>query len=369
MAGKTFKQWLNNYLSFSKKDRNAIITLGSLILLVFAGHFIIDNINLSSPLNHEKARQAINEWNRLKKQGKRQYSLFEFNPNTISAEQLDSLLLPEFVKRNILSYRNAGGKFNKTSDVRKIYGMNDSVFAVIESYIVIPETHFYEERKPVEKKVDSPESLTGNFDPNMAGRSTLLKYGFNEYQANNLLKYRNSGGSFNSPNDVLKIYGVDSAFFESIREHIQINYTEKNKKVAKQQPPLSVELNNATAEQLEELSGIGPVFATRIVKFRNLLGGFHSKEQLLEVYHLPEETYYHIEKNIYVDTAYIKPIRVNFADFGELIRHPYLREAEVKKILSYRQKNGSFKSVSQLYDAGIISDDIYNKVRPYLSCR
>jgi competence protein ComEA len=44
-----------------------------------------------------------------------------------------------------------------------------------------------------------------------------------------------------------------------------------------------VNLNSATAEQLESLPGVGPVLAQRIVDWRQTHGGFRSVEQLREV--------------------------------------------------------------------------------------
>lgn len=44
-----------------------------------------------------------------------------------------------------------------------------------------------------------------------------------------------------------------------------------------------VSLNNATAEQLEGLPGVGPALAARILEHRNALGSFSDLEQLREV--------------------------------------------------------------------------------------
>ena len=64
-------------------------------------------------------------------------ALFNFDPNTISELGLDSLNLPDFVKGNIINYRKANGRFKEVADLRKIYGMNDSIFNVVEKYIII----------------------------------------------------------------------------------------------------------------------------------------------------------------------------------------------------------------------------------------
>ncbi len=45
----------------------------------------------------------------------------------------------------------------------------------------------------------------------------------------------------------------------------------------------SIDINSATASELETLPGIGPVISARIVEYRDSIGGFTSVEQLVEV--------------------------------------------------------------------------------------
>jgi competence protein ComEA len=60
------------------------------------------------------------------------------DPNTASQVQLDSLLLPSYVSRNWLRYIEKGGRFRTKEDLRKIYGLNDSIFKKIEAFIYVP---------------------------------------------------------------------------------------------------------------------------------------------------------------------------------------------------------------------------------------
>jgi DNA uptake protein ComE-like DNA-binding protein len=132
---------------------------------------------------------------------------------------------------------------------------------------------------------------------------------------------------------------------------------------------IMVELNNADTTSLIQLAGIGSVFASRIVKYRDLLGGFDRKEQLLEVYNFSEEIFQRIQNNITVDTTIIQKIRLNFANYTQLLRHPYLNEKDVKLILDYRNKNGSYTSVSQILENNLVDSSTYYSIKPYLSCR
>ena len=374
MLQAPFKQWVSQFLNFNRKDRNAIIILGSLIVLSLTGHIIVDNLSLKTDIEQEKVKRALAEWNTFKERQGKKYSLFNFDPNTVSSEKLDSLRIPDFVKKNIVSYREAGGKFKQPSDVKKIYGMNDSIYSKLEKYITIEnlksQAPLEENILPSKRSNHIKKSREGFFDPNTADRQLLLDYGFNSFQTSNILKYRERGGSFIQPEDLLRIYGVDSLFFFSIQKNIRINtvpdnsISEKSKK-----PEIKIELNSADSAALVKLVGIGPVYASRIIKFRELLGGYHSKEQLLEVYNLPKETYQNISSQVYTDTLLVNKIRLNFTDFEELMRHPYISKEHAAAIINYREENGAFETVAQLNTKRIIDIEAYEKIKPYLSCR
>ena len=48
-----------------------------------------------------------------------------------------------------------------------------------------------------------------------------------------------------------------------------------------------------------------------------------------------------IENNITVDTTLLKKIRINFAGFGDLLRHPYLKKEQVKAVIDYQGEKRS----------------------------
>ena len=297
-------RWIKPYLKFSKKDRNGILILSILIAIIFFVNIIIDYYPVRDNNDYTELEEVLAKWEELHSEEsiKSQY-LFQFNPNTISVDSLDSLLLPEFIKRNLVSYRKAGGQFKSSSDFRKIYGMNDSIYSVIKDYIdIIQEYQSKEINKESSNKVDTNEKKE-----------------------------------------------IDNFLETSLK--------------------LNVELNSADSTDLLKLYGIGPVFASRIIKYRNLLGGFYTKEQLLEVYNFPEETYISILENITIDVSKNRKIRLNFADYSELLRHPYLNKQQVQTIINYRTSNGNYKSVEDLIYMNLIDSATYIKVSPYLNCR
>ena len=196
------------------------------------------------------------------------------------------------------------------------------------------------------------------FDPNSVSYNDLIDLGFTTFAASNLINYRDKGGTFNSKADVKKIYGVDSLLFLRVQAYIEIS--------PKTVKPVIIDLNRADSAQFTLLEGIGPVYASRICKFRNRLGGYVSVMQLKEVYQFPEETYNTIVNKLEVDLSCVKKINVNFADLSELKKHPYCNYAYARRIIDYRSGKGYIDSVQQLLADSVIPPQVYEKLSLYL---
>lgn len=128
----------------------------------------------------------------------------------------------------------------------------------------------------------------------------------------------------------------------------------------------ALDINKATAADFEKLRGIGPVLATRIVKFRGVLGGFASVAQLREVYGLPDSTYRAISSALRVQAGQVQQLNINTGSYKDFKAHPYLRPF-AKDIESYRGKNGNYKQVADLKNITGITDSIYRKMAPYIA--
>jgi len=126
-----------------------------------------------------------------------------------------------------------------------------------------------------------------------------------------------------------------------------------------------IDINRADSAQLLPLPGIGPVFAGRIIKYRNLLGGFVSIDQLGEVYGISQETLQKIRDKIVLDSAAIRKIRVDTASFRELLRHPYLEYEEVKALVKYRDFKGDITCANELRMNQILSDSTLSRINEY----
>jgi DNA uptake protein ComE-like DNA-binding protein len=130
-----------------------------------------------------------------------------------------------------------------------------------------------------------------------------------------------------------------------------------------------VDLNRCDTAVLVALPGIGPVLSVRILKYRNLLGGFARVDQLREVYGLSEETYELIKESCFADTAAMRRVRVNTAVYKEICRIPYLEKSEVTAILKLRELNGRIGGVADLTENKILTKEKADKAGPYMDFR
>ena len=136
-------------------------------------------------------------------------------------------------------------------------------------------------------------------------------------------------------------------------------------KPARQRKSL-LEINSSDSAALVRLPGIGPVLSVRIIKYRNLIGGFVSVNQLKEVYGLKEETFDMISSRVYADSLLIRKIKINKAGYRELIKHPYFKREEVSGILKYRELQGRITRIEDLIENNLISPETLKKIRGYL---
>jgi DNA uptake protein ComE-like DNA-binding protein len=117
---------------------------------------------------------------------------------------------------------------------------------------------------------------------------------------------------------------------------------------------------------LQIVPGIGPGTAGRIIKYREQLGGFHSKSQLLEVYGMKEETILALWEFFEFDGAIFRKLQLNVATLEDLSAHPYVSYGEAKVLVAYRNQHGVLNSSDDLLKIKIFKAEWVQKLNPYL---
>ena len=283
-------------------------------------------------------------------------------------------------------------------DFSKYNNVNAVVIENPDSLIAITNKLLEEKRRAApaadkEEGINIPELEIEHsrfaFDPNTVSFPDMLKLGFDPKVASNVVKYRDKGGKFKRATDLYKIYGVDQELVSALIPYVVL--PESNAAAPVQEPRVAteyeaagergtyhaakpvektrtvVDLNKADSAALVEVNGIGPTFASRILKFRDRLGGFVSKEQLKDVYGLTPEHYETIAPHVTVDPNAVRKININNATLEELKSHVYFKYNVAKAVVAYREQHGPFKSKDELKEVALVEDTFYKKIEPYVA--
>lgn len=217
----------------------------------------------------------------------------------------------------------------------------------------------------VENEINSESSLKSDhhpsqektfskfvFDPNGISPEEAIQLGFSEKTAQVLVNYRNKGGKFKQPDDLKKLYGVSEQLFNELKPYILIQATSSfsltkggytssgNTREIKTFSQKIIELNSADSLSLLALKGIGPALTKRILKYRQMLGGFYTVDQLTEVYGIKDSVLLFNKELMQVDATYLKKISLNSVEFKELKKHPYVTFPIAQAIINFRDKHG-----------------------------
>jgi len=212
------------------------------------------------------------------------------------------------------------------------------------------------------------------FNPNQFPKVKWLDMGMPESVVNTILNYEAKGGSFANKEDLQKIYGLNDALYNQLKDFVLIpesTAAEKrdtviSKWVAQSAVIEKWDINRVDSLSLLKIPGIGPFYAGQIVKYRKRLGGYTCLDQISELYKMDSSRLNAILPYLIFQDTTIRKIDINTVEFKDLLRHPYFDYETTKSIFQERNKLGKFSGVYQLLKGGILSDSLYTKVYPYL---
>ncbi len=209
------------------------------------------------------------------------------------------------------------------------------------------------------------------FDPNNISFDSLKLLKLTDHVVRNIISYRKAGGKFKVAEDLIKIYGMDSLQFSRLRPYLRIQEKEAGLSISKypnfrDEVLERFDINSADSAQLTIIPGIGPSWSGRIIKYRELLGGYYQSNQLWEVYGMDSMRYNSIVEYCSFDTVTIRKIDLNSATFKTLISHPYMTKSATYAILQYREFVDSIKSIVEIDMNQILDHERFIRMAPYL---
>ena len=184
------------------------------------------------------------------------------------------------------------------------------------------------------------------FNPNTVSVADLQRLGFSRKQAEAIDNYRRKGGRFRRKEDFAKSYVVADSVFDRLAPFIDI--------------PL-LDLNAADSAAFDALPGIGPYYAARMAAYREELGGYSYKEQLMDIRGFDAERFAGLQDLVTVGPS--KPYPLWTVTEDSLARHPYIDRRAAHGIVLYRDNNPRAEwTVEKIGKAGILSADLAEKL-------
>ena len=186
------------------------------------------------------------------------------------------------------------------------------------------------------------------FNPNEVSVSDLCRLGFTLKQAESIDRYRKKGGRFRRKEDFAKSFVVADSIYARLEKYIDI--------------PL-LDINAADSAAFDALPGIGGYFAAKMVEYRQKLGGYSHKEQLLEIYHMDEDKYSKFADLITIRRQAV-PFRLWSMPPDSMRLHPYIRSWQTARAVELYRKNNprTMWTVEGLQRAGILDEDAASRL-------
>lgn len=214
-----------------------------------------------------------------------------FDPNTVDSMTLLHLGFKPWQAKNMLKYRAKGGKYRKKEDLKKLYGMTDSMYLALIPYIYIKDSIVVDSARIDSVHMDTlPKWNSTKKDTILNLRTadtTELKLirGIGSYRAKMIVRYREQLGGYAQVEQIMEARGMDKVIADSILPHFYIDSVVVNKipinhirpEVLQRHPYLNFEQAKAiyeyrrkhirikSAEELKKIKGLSPTDIEKIL--------------------------------------------------------------------------------------------------------
>ena len=264
-------------------------------------------------------------------------------------------------------------RYNQQSDIKKL----DSISNLFIKASMDMTNKIDVEGSRISKINNMPVLV--NFNPNDVTHAQLLQLGIRKDVANKWVKYLKNGGHFDKVDQVKRIYGLTDSTFLILKPFIVLpeqtssvnlkakkDFSSENTKISTFN---TFDINLADTIALQNIRGIGKILSKRIAKYRDLLGGFVTLDQLFEVYGLDSIVATKlIEQSFLEDSFTPKKININITTKKELSSHPYISNKMADLIIAYRSQHGNYTDLSPLKTIPLVLTS-FHKISPYLTVK
>ena len=200
------------------------------------------------------------------------------------------------------------------------------------------------------------------FNPNYITDYKGYTLGMSNEEIDRLHKFRDGNQWVNSAKDFQKVTKVSDSLLATISPYFKFpdwvtnpkpktNYSNSysNNNTPKTYAQ-KIDLNTATANQLQKVYGVGEKLSERIIKYRNKFkGGFIADIEISEVWGLSPEVIERIKNDFTVKTPrVITKFNLNTASRDELVRIQYIDYEVANNIIEERTLREGFKSLEEL---------------------
>jgi competence protein ComEA len=286
------KKIIQDYLSFNRRDRIAVIVLVLLIGIIYFLPVYFSrkqmNIDIRPGSYLERVTDSLEKQEAIEIPGKAgdgttekepvKGLVFKFDPNKLDPEGWKKLGLKDYTIQTINHFLSKGGSFRKPEDLQKIYGLPKGFYERVRDYIAI-ETVF----KPRDTlfHVQPDRRKISPVDVNMGDSSAFIALpGIGSKLAARIIRFRDKLGGFYSIDQVGETFGLPDSVFQKNKPWFLISGSVKK-----------IRINEITKEELKDHPYIRWNLANAIVSYRDQHGPFKSLEELKNIALVNEQTF------------------------------------------------------------------------------
>jgi len=279
----SLQRFAANYLTFTNREKGGIF--GLLVLIVFI-YFLPDLLLTQKDYSLEIAEfkkeiaglqtldslEVNEEYANNYVEEKLKIEPFYFDPNTVEPSRLEAFGWSNKLIERFSKFRNAGAKFYKKEDLKKIYGLKPHTYELMLPYIQLENlANNYKYKQDTVKAYPFTKKSISKIDLNTADSMELLGVkGIGPYLCSKIVKYRRALGGFISFEQLFEIYGIKAEQVELLRPYLIISES-KIKKIS---------VNEADYETLNAHPYLSGKEAMAIIKYRKQHGLFQNLKDL-----------------------------------------------------------------------------------------